>query len=68
MSIYNSTIGELQSFVMQPLLLPILRVINLQGLLKIERYSKCWFCRSGHNCLTHLTYFWFSDNITYVYV
>ena len=40
MSIYNSTISELQHFVMQPL---VLRAVNLHVLiLKIEYYSKCW--------------------------
>ena len=43
MSICNSTICELQHFVMQPLILPILRVVNLHGpILKTEHYSKCW--------------------------
>ena len=43
MSIYNSTISELQHFVKQPLLLPILMAVNLHVLiLKIEHYSKCW--------------------------
>ena len=48
MSVYNSTISELQSFVMQPLILPILRVVNLHVLiLKIE-FKMLDFCRSGH--------------------
>ena len=37
MSIYNCTISELQHFVIQPLLLPILKAVNLHVLiLKIE--------------------------------
>ena len=55
-SIYNTTVSELQHFVMQPLVLPILRAVNLHVLIfKIECYSKCWvfadpvtYC---HNCL-----------------
>ena len=40
MSIYNSTISELQHFVTQ---FPILRVVNLHVLiLKVEHYSTCW--------------------------
>ena len=38
MSIYNFNISELQHFVMQPLVLPILRAVNLHVLiLKIRR-------------------------------
>ena len=44
MRIYNSTISELQHFVTQPLILPILMAVNLHVLiLKIN-----FFCRSGH--------------------
>ena len=47
MSIYNSTISELQYFVTQPLILPVLMAVNLHVLiLKIEHYSD--FRRSGH--------------------
>ena len=43
MSIYNSTISELQHFVIQPLILPILMAVNVHVLiLKIEHYLKCW--------------------------
>ena len=43
MNINNSTISELQCFVMQPLVLPTMRAPNLHGLiLNIEHYSKCW--------------------------
>ena len=42
MSIYNCTISELQHFVMQPLLLPILRAVNFHVLiLKIEHTYVC---------------------------
>ena len=40
MSSYNSTISELQSFVMQPLLLPLLRAVNLHEL--ILKMEQCW--------------------------
>ena len=43
MSIYNCTISELQGFVMQPFILPVLRAVNLHVLiLKIEHFSKRW--------------------------
>ena len=66
MNIYNSTIGELQHFVMQLLILPVLRVVNLHVLiLKIEHYSKCWIfadlvtiiirrCKKGLTVQCHL--------------
>ena len=45
-SIYNSTISELQRFAMQPLLLPILRAINshvlILDIIQNVGYSQIW--------------------------
>ena len=38
MSIYNCTVSELQHFVMQPLILPILKAVKL----RCAHISKCW--------------------------
>ena len=55
MSIYNFAISELQHFVMQPFLLPILRAVNLHVLiLKIEHFAIRWvFADPGHICAPH---------------
>ena len=46
MRIYNSTVSELQHFVMQPLLLPILMAVNLHVLIlkifKMFRFLQIW--------------------------
>ena len=54
MSIYNCTVSELQHFVMQPLILPVLRAVKFHvRMLTIEKYSKCWI---------------FADPATYMYI